>query len=137
MGLLDNVTRGIGRFLGGAEQQGKLMDMATDLIADRESGGLEGLARLFKNQGLGEAISSWIGTGQNQPVTADQVENAIGSEKIRQYAEKLGFSSEDVSRGLAAVLPRIIDMLTPEGKVPDQSGLEQEIAGLKGKLHNG
>lgn len=134
MGFFDSVKKGIGDFLGSAEKRGKLMGMAADLIADRESGGLEGLARRFKDRGLGEAVSSWIGTGQNQPVTADQVENAIGSEKIRQYAENLGLSSEDVSRGLAAVLPRIIDILTPDGKVPKQADVEQKVSGLKDKL---
>jgi len=138
MGFLDSLTKSVGELLGGPEEQKdkqkKLAEAATDIVADKESGGLEGLARLFKNKGLGDVISSWIGTGQNQPVTAEQVENVIGSERIRQYAEKLGFSNEDVSNGIAAVLPRIIDVLTPDGQVPDQPDLDQEVAGLKDRL---
>jgi len=138
MGLFDDLKKGVmEKFLGGGEQQKKLMDLATNLITNRESGGLAGLAQLFQNKGLGDAISSWIGTGQNQPVTGDQIANVLGSEQIQQFAKKLGFSSEDISKGLASVLPQIIDHLTPHGQVPDQGALDQGIAALKDRLFKG
>ncbi len=138
MGFLDELTKGVmEKFLGGGEQQKSLMDLATNLITNRESGGLAGLTQLFQSKGLGDMMSSWIGTGQNQPVTADQIANVFGSEKIQQFAQKLGFSGEDVSKGLAAVLPQIIDHLTPHGQVPEQSSVEQGIAALKEKFFKG
>jgi uncharacterized protein YidB (DUF937 family) len=138
MGLFDDLKKGVmEKFLGGGEQQKKLMDLATNLITNRESGGLAGLAQLFQNKGLGDAISSWIGTGQNQPVTGDQITNVLGSEQIRQFAQKLGFSSEEITKGLASVLPQIIDHLTPHGQVPDQGALDQGIAALKDRLLKG
>jgi uncharacterized protein YidB (DUF937 family) len=138
MGLFDYLKKGVmEKFLGGGEQQKKLMDLATNLITNRESGGLAGLAQLFQNKGLGDAISSWIGTGQNKPVTGDQIANVLGSEQIQQFAKKLGFSSEDISKGLASVLPQIIDHLTPHGQVPDQGALDQGIAALKDRLFKG
>lgn len=137
MGFLDSIAKVIGRLSGGGEKQDKLIYAATDIIADRESGGLDGLAARFKDQGLGEIVSSWIGTDRNQPVSAEQIQSAVGSEKIRQVSESLGFSSEEVSSGLAAVLPWIVDLLTPDGQVPGQENLEQEISTLKEKLPGG
>jgi uncharacterized protein YidB (DUF937 family) len=135
MGFFDDLKKGaMEQLLGGSEQHSKLMDLATGLIASRESGGLAGVAQLFQNKGLGDAISSWIGTGQNQPVTGDQIKNVLGSEQIQLFAQKLGLSSEDISKGLASVLPQIIDHLTPHGQVPDQGALEQQIAALKDRL---
>jgi uncharacterized protein YidB (DUF937 family) len=107
MGVFDDPQKGVmEQLLGGSEQHSKLMDLATSLIANRESGGLAGLAQLFQSKGLGDAISSWIGTGQNQPVTGDQITNVLGSEQIQQFAKKLGFSSEDVSKGFLPYCPR-------------------------------
>jgi uncharacterized protein YidB (DUF937 family) len=135
MGFFDDLKKGVmEKLLGGSEQHSKLMDLATGLIASRESGGLAGVAQLFQNKGLGDAISSWIGTGQNQPVTGDQITNVLGSEQIQRFAKRLGFSSEDVSKGLASILPQVIDHLTPHGQVPDQGALEQQIAALKDRL---
>lgn len=134
MGFLDNLSKGISELLSGEEKQNKLIDKATEIIADRESGGLDGLASRFEDQGLGDVISSWIGTDRNQPVSAEQIESAIGSERIHKVADFLGFSSEDVSNGLAAVLPRIIDLLTPDGRVPEQGELEQEVSEFRDKL---
>jgi uncharacterized protein YidB (DUF937 family) len=135
MGFFDDLKKGVmDQILGGGEQQKKLMDLAAGLITNRESGGLAGLAQLFNSKGLGDAISSWIGTGANQPVTSDQIINVIGRERIQQYAEKVGLSSEDISRGLASMLPQIIDHLTPHGQVPDPGALEQGLAALKDRL---
>ena len=135
MGFLDDLKKNLmEQFLGGGEQQKSLMDLATNLLTNRESGGLAGLTQLFQSKGLGDIVSSWIGTGQNQPISADQIANVFGSEQIRQFAQKLGFSSEDISKGLASVLPQVIDHLTPHGQVPDQGALDQQIAALKDKL---
>jgi uncharacterized protein YidB (DUF937 family) len=138
MGFFDDLKKGVmGQFLGGGEQQKTLVDLATNLISNRESGGLAGLAQLFHSKGLGDVVSSWIGTGQNQPITGEQIANVLGSERIQQFAQNLGFSSQDVSRGLAAMLPQIVDHMTPHGQVPDQGALEQQIAALKDRLFKG
>lgn len=138
MGFLDELTKGVmEKFLGGGEQQKSLMDLATNLLTNRESGGLAGLTQLFQSKGMGDIISSWIGTGQNESITADQISSVFGSEQIQQFAQKLGFSGEDISKGLASVLPQIIDHLTPHGQVPEQGSLEQQLAALKDSLFKG
>jgi uncharacterized protein YidB (DUF937 family) len=55
------------------------------------------------SEGLGDVVSSWIGTGQNQPVTGEQIASVLGSVKVQQFAQKLGFSSEDISKGPATI----------------------------------
>lgn len=136
MGFFDSLVKGVGDILSGGEQHNSLIELAMGLISGSGSGGLSDLTNTFKDKGLGDVISSWIGTGQNQSITADQIQTVMGNEKIQQFAEKLGFSSDDISKGLAAVLPGLIDALTPDGTVPDQGSLDQQLAALKDKLVN-
>lgn len=127
MGLLD-------RLVGLATQavsQGQLNGLATqvvNMLADQRSGGIDGLVQRFQQQGLGEVISSWVGTGANQPISAEQITNAIGSDRLDALAGKVGIPPEQVSAALTQLLPTLIDRLTPDGKIPPTSELVQ--AGL-------
>ena len=138
MGLLDEVVKMAGgALLGGKEQgqgQGGLMESALGLLNNPETGGLAGLIETFKSKGLGDAVSSWIGTGENQPVSGDQVQNVLGNGRIQQIAEKLGISGTEVSGGLASLLPMVIDKLTPQGALPEGGLLEQGLGMLMQKL---
>jgi len=71
-----------------------------------------------------------VGTGQNTPVSGDQITNTLGIDKIKDIASKLCMSDSQASNGLASLIPRIIDKLTPDGKVPDGSSLEQTLGSL-------
>ncbi len=128
MGLFDTIKK---EALGRLEGKNPLLDIALGLINNPNTGGLSGLVENFKSKGLGDAVSSWIGTGENQPVSGDQVEHAIGSERVEQIAQKLGMPKEKVSSGLASLLPQIIDRLTPHGQVPEGDSVEQGISGIK------
>jgi uncharacterized protein YidB (DUF937 family) len=81
-------------------------------------GGIQGIVAQLEQQGLGGTVRSWVGTGPNQPITADQVHHAFGSETVKQLAAKFGMSPEDLSAKLSQVLPQAIDKLTPGGVVP-------------------
>ena len=89
MGLLDGL---IGGLMGGQQQGGNnpLLQMALQMLANRSdvgsSAGLGGLINAFQNAGLGEQLKSWIGTGANLPISADQLTAALGSDKIRDIA---------------------------------------------------
>ena len=133
MGLLDEIVKGVaGKFLGGSGgAQNPLVDIALSLLTNPQTGGLGGLVETFKNKGLGDVMSSWIGTGQNLPISADQIQQVLGSDLIRQFAKKLGGSNEDVSGGLANLLPNLIDKLTPNGQLPGKDVLEQGLRKLK------
>jgi uncharacterized protein YidB (DUF937 family) len=80
-------------------------------------GGIQGIVAQLEQQGLGGTVRSWVGTGPNQPITADQVHQAFGSETVKQLAAKFGMSPEDLSAKLSQVLPQAIDKLTPGGVV--------------------
>jgi uncharacterized protein YidB (DUF937 family) len=80
-------------------------------------GGIQGIVAQLEQQGLGGTVRSWVGTGPNQPITADQVHQAFGPATVKQLAAKFGMSPEDLSAKLSQVLPQAIDKLTPGGVV--------------------
>lgn len=136
MGLLDTLT---GQVLGslsgeGAQRPAGLADAILALVNDPQSGGLRGLIGAFEQQGLGGIVSSWIGTGQNQPVSAEQVQSALGSEQVDAIAQKLGVTSQEASGHLAELLPQIVDKLTPNGTVPEGGDLAGMLGSLKDLL---
>ena len=130
MGLFEELK---GTLFGGGDKN-KLLESIMGIIHDPQTGGLSGLAQTFKDKGLGDVVSSWISTGENLPVSSDQIKQALGSDQIQQISEKAGVSQAEVSNGLAGLLPEIIDKLTPEGKVPDSDMLAQGLDMLKNKL---
>jgi len=136
MGLLDQVVKGLaGKFLGGGGgAQNPLLDIALSLINNPQAGGLTGLLETFKSKGLGDAVSSWISTGQNLPVSGEQIQHVLGKEQIQQIAEKIGIPKGEVSSGLASILPEIIDKLTPNGTLPESGLLEQGLSLVKKQL---
>jgi uncharacterized protein YidB (DUF937 family) len=134
MGFLDEITKVVGSQLIGGASQGGLMEQVLGLVNNAETGGLSGLIEMFKSKGLGDVMSSWVGTGENQPVSGDQLASALGSNTIQEIAQKLGISGTDASSGLAALLPQVIDKLTPDGTVPEDGLLAQGLSILKQKL---
>ncbi len=132
MGLLDGVAKGLlGKVLGGSTSQNPLMDIVLGLISNPETGGLQGLIQTFKEKGLGDAMSSWISTGENQSVSGDQIQHALGGNFIQQIAQQLGSSKSEVAGSLANLFPDIIDKLTPTGKLPEGNQLSQGLEMLK------
>jgi len=120
MGLIDEIVGKAAGLMGGdaGDQSGPLGGII-GMLAGRESGGLAGLVQSFQQKGLGGIISSWIGTGENQPISADQIQEALGSDTIRNLAEKFGVPSEELSGKLADFLPSVIDKMTPDGTIPE------------------
>ena len=72
----------------------------------------------MQQQGLGPTVKSWVGTGPNQPITADQVHQAFGQGTIAELAAKAGLTPQELSQKLSQVLPQVIDKLTPTGQIP-------------------
>src|SRR5512136_1368551 len=122
MGLLDQIVKGLaGKFLGGSGgTQNPLLDIALNLLTNPQTGGLEGLMETFKSKGLNDIMSSWVSTGQNLPISGNQIQDILGSDLVQQFAKKLGASNQDVSGGLANLLPGLIDKLTPTGQLPEK-----------------
>ncbi len=136
MGLLDSLAGAVlGKVLGGGQQQA-LVDGVLGLLGKggAQTGGLSDLVDLFKQKGLGDQVSSWVSTGKNLPVSADQMQHALGSDLIAQLAAKVGVTPEQTSGGLAHLLPQLIDQLTPDGSLPAGGTLEQGLSALRTKL---
>jgi len=137
MGLLDELAGGLaGKSFSGGDRN-KLFESIMGLVNNPHSGGLSGLVQMFKDKGLGDTISSWISTGENLPVSADQIKHVLGADQIQQISKGVGVSQEEISKGLAGLLPEVIDKLTPEGKVPESDMLAQGLNMLKNKLFSG
>jgi uncharacterized protein YidB (DUF937 family) len=112
-----------------------LLDHVIGMITQSQGGGLTGLIGRLTAGGLGSAVSSWVGTGPNQPVSPQQVQSALGSEHIEQLAQKFGIPASAVTAQLAHLLPMVINHATPNGQVPaNHSLVEEGLAALRGKL---
>jgi uncharacterized protein YidB (DUF937 family) len=133
MGLLDSI---LGKVAGGASGgiDPKLISTVMGLLGDSKSGGLNGLIESFTKNGLGDIISSWVGTGKNLPISAEQITKALGQGKIGQLASQTGLSKDDLTKHLSGILPGIVDKLTPQGKVPEGDLLQQGLNLLKGNF---
>jgi uncharacterized protein YidB (DUF937 family) len=83
-------------------------------------GGLGGLLDKLKDAGHGNVADSWVGTGQNQPIQANDLGNALGPQVIREIAQRTGLNEQDLLKQLSAALPGVVDQLTPNGQVPQQ-----------------
>jgi uncharacterized protein YidB (DUF937 family) len=133
MGFLDDVMKIAGSPLGGANQGG-LIEHVLGLINNPGTGGLGGLIDQFKSKGLSDAVSSWISTGENKPVSGEQIQYALGADTIQKIAQKLGITDSEAAKSLATLLPQVIDKLTPNGSVPEGSLLEKGLSMLKQKI---
>jgi len=119
MGFLDGIERkAIDSVLGSSSSP--LAQQVLEMIHNHP-GGLAGLVQSFHQNGLGEIVTSWVGTGQNQPISADQLQSVLGNEKVQELAARAGVPADVASSKLAQYLPMIIDRLTPNGQLP-QSG---------------
>ena len=108
--------------------QSALVMMALQMI--RENGGLPGILGKLRQTGLGGLADSWVGTGANLPVSADQLSQVLGSGAIGRIAQQCGIAPGAAAGGLAQMLPQIINQLTPDGQVPGNHDalLEQAMA---------
>ena len=136
MGLLDAV---MGAVSGHMQQSGGLGNVLGGLLANNsELGGLGGLVEKFNQNGMGEIVSSWIGKGDNLPISADQIASALGNGTLGNIASQLGMDPAQLSGHLAQMLPGLIDKLTPHGALPE-GGLGQsgDLMGMLGGLLKG
>ena len=134
MGLLDQLGQAAGGIMGGegASANPLLQAVLGLLEKDSPAGGLEGLIQTLQRNGLSDIVGSWVSTGQNLPVSSDQMKQGLGSDVITQLATKAGLNPELVSSQLTTLLPGLIDKLTPEGKIPNSGLLEQGLNLFKG-----
>lgn len=135
MGFLDEMGKQLGGALGGAGGgQPNVLQIVQALM--QQNGGLDGLLAKLQQGGLGDAVKSWLGNGQNLPVTADQLTKALGNPQIAAVAKQFGIDPQQVSQLLAQNLPGLVDKLSPNGALSGnpQDLLAQGASLLKGFL---
>ena len=119
MGLLGSLVSMLGSGPSGQGDNLALINAVLRTLGnDAPGGGLGGLAAKLQQAGLGDVIGSWIGAGQNLPITPAQVETGLGADTVAQIARQLGLSNGDVAGQLSHVLPHVVDALTPHGHLP-------------------
>ncbi len=125
MGLLDNLESTIGSGAVNSVLGCSSNPIAAHLLEtiNNHPGGLSGLIQSFHDQGLGGIVSSWVGTGQNLPISSEQIQQVLGNERVQQLALKAGISPQMASSTLTQLLPMLVDKLTPNGQVPPHSSL--------------
>jgi uncharacterized protein YidB (DUF937 family) len=117
----------------GSGGNNNLLHAVLEMLNNRETGGLPGMVQALQQKGLGDIISSWISRGETSLFPRTML-HGIGADKIHEIAEKAGVSQQNTASQLTALLPGIIDKLTPDGKIPDGNLLEKGLEILKGKL---
>jgi uncharacterized protein YidB (DUF937 family) len=135
MGLIQDLAA---QLLSGQSttQQHSLLASVASLINSPQVGGIAGLAKLFESQGLGQIVAGWISNGPNPPITAQQLQQVLGSQRIGEIAQKLGVDPNQAAAQLAAFLPHAVDHLTPNGAIPAEGSLTTEaiLGALKSKF---
>jgi uncharacterized protein YidB (DUF937 family) len=153
MGLLDSV---LGSVMGSNQQQAgaaagagglggliamvasnpQMLQVITGMLSnDGGQGGLGGLMAKFQQAGLGDAANSWVGSGDNQAITGDEMSSALGEGTMADLAAKMGMSQGDAAGSLAGILPGLIDKLTPNGAAPAGGlGNSGDLMGMLGGL---
>lgn len=140
-GLLSGLAGGSSKG-GGAALITALLPVLLGMLANRAGGTsnagsgnvLEGLLQQFKAAGLGAQADSWVSSGPNLPVSADDLARVFGRDQISQVATQAGMSEDEAANGLASVLPEFVNQLTPAGQVPPQGQLDDALSALQRSL---
>lgn len=118
MGLFDSLAGTmLDKVMG---EKGAMAQVAMDMLS--QHGGLNGVLEKFKENGLAEQVASWVGKGENLPITAEQIAGVLGNGALAEMAAKFGIDANSLSVQIAEHLPAIVDKLTPNGEVPAESG---------------
>ena len=127
MGFLDSIAGAILGKIGG--EQADMAQAAIEMF--NQNGGIDGLLDKFKAGGLAEQVASWVGKGENLPISAEQISSVLGNGAIADLAAKFGISPETLSAQIAQHLPTMIDKLTPNGEVEgNSSNLLSSVLGM-------
>ena len=128
MGILDDITAKLGGQNGQAGGLASLQKMFSG------SGGLQGMTSKLTKSGLGQQVQSWVGTGQNEPVTGQQLQQAVDPNELHTMAQNAGMTDEEASEQLAQAMPEMVDQATPQGQIPAQDPFAKGLDSLKRML---
>jgi uncharacterized protein YidB (DUF937 family) len=137
MAMLEDLMKQAGGVAELVQKNPQAVSAVLALLSSRDNSvgggnGLGGLIGQFQKAGMGDMISSWISQGPNPPISTRQVSQVFGGDVLSQFASRAGLSSGQAGSALAALLPVVIDQLTPEGKVPQANQLDDTLGSLMG-----
>ena len=133
MGVLDTLLRNpdmLGDVAKFATENPEIAKAAMEFFSSSDGGGINSLLGSLESGGLGDAVSSWLGSGDNASVAPEQLQSALGDDTIAKFAEKAGVSGGEASSLLANILPQVVDKLSPDGNLPDAGGLDSMLGQL-------
>lgn len=141
MGILDQIGGVIGGMAGGqaGSQAGGLGGGVQALLLQQliamlsKPGALANLTTAFQQQGLGNILQSWIGAGQNLPISASQVQQVLGSGTLGEIAKHAGIAAPDAATALSSLLPQVVDKISPGGAAPAGNDLGSLLSSV-GKM---
>lgn len=140
MDLMDLLKTGASLIQGNSDEAttgldaGAITEALGGLLGNGEGGlDLGSLVSGLSENGLGEIVGSWLGDGENAPISADQITDLLGADKISEFASNLGLSEESAKGALADALPKVIDQATSgEGSMLDS--LLAQVGGAGGAM---
>jgi uncharacterized protein YidB (DUF937 family) len=135
MGLLDDLMAQSGGIADIIKKNPQLVAAAVSMLSTKQgsvggTSGLDGLVSAFQRGGMGNVMSSWIGTGDNQQISPGQLSDVLGPDMMSQFGKAAGVSGADASSALSSLLPALVDGLTPRGQVPQGDSLEGMLGGV-------
>jgi uncharacterized protein YidB (DUF937 family) len=119
MGILDSLENSP-EFKGALGQlEGAVLPVVlSEVMGTGGQGGLSAIVAKLQQSGFGDQVKSWIGTGQNLPITADQLQQVLGSDTVKQLAARYNIPIDQISKVLAQQLPKAVDAASPNGHLP-------------------
>jgi uncharacterized protein YidB (DUF937 family) len=130
-GVAVNLQETLSKLGGQSGQEGGLGALSKLFSSN---GGMQGMTSKLSQSGMGQQVESWIGHGQNQPVSGQQVQQALDPNSVQQVAQQTGQTPEQVSDHVAQVLPHMMDQATPEGKMPSEDPFSKGLNALKNMI---
>ena len=127
--MFDSIINGAAEKFGLGDKAGALVSALLALMTDSGNGGFAGFLNHFRKAGLGDLADSWVTSGANAPISYEQTESAFGTETLNEISEQVGIDYETTVSATAYLIPHLVNDLTPNGEVPNESDLLSRIGG--------
>jgi uncharacterized protein YidB (DUF937 family) len=119
MGILDSLENSpVFKSALGQLETAVVPVVLSEVLGNGGQGGLSAIVAKLQQAGFGDQVKSWIGNGQNLPITAEQLQQVLGSDAVKQLAARFNIPVDQLARVLAQQLPTAVDHASPDGKLP-------------------
>ena len=128
--MFESIVKDVQEKFGLGDKAGSLLASLLGLIINPANGGFHGFIERFREAGLGEAAESWITDDDNQPLTDEQLTSALGEDTVEAVADQSGVDRATAVSALGLMTPHVVDRLTPDGEIPDETSLLSRVEGF-------